>query len=144
LGLKQRRLLRIWSLLLWRLKIDSLWLLQTILYGEWYFGFCIRNITIINKRRFFLSNCVYSRKFSVVKINYQILDKEPLAVVDSFEEWRYFLQGSLHQAIVYKNYKNLEYFMFARLLNCHQACSNMSLSHFDFIVTHQPKKTKKY
>ena len=33
----------------------------------------------------------YSRKFSAAEINYIIHDKELLAIVDSFQEWRHLL-----------------------------------------------------
>jgi hypothetical protein len=38
----------------------------------------------------------YSRKFSVVEINYEIHDKELLAIVNSFQEWRHLLEGASH------------------------------------------------
>ena len=36
----------------------------------------------------------HSRKFTVSEINYEVHDKELLAVVDSFEQWCHFLEGS--------------------------------------------------
>jgi hypothetical protein len=33
----------------------------------------------------------HSRKFSLAEINYKIHDKEHLAIVDAFEEWRHLL-----------------------------------------------------
>ena len=53
----------------------------------------------------------HSRKFSAAKINYEIHDKELLVIVDSFEEWRQFLEGALHPTTVYSDHKNLLYFM---------------------------------
>jgi hypothetical protein len=47
------------------------------------------------------------RKFSLVKINYEIHDKEILAIVDAFEEWRHLLEGVQHEIIVYSYHKNL-------------------------------------
>jgi hypothetical protein len=35
-----------------------------------------------------------SRKFSLVKINYDIHDKELLTIVDAFEEWCHLLEGT--------------------------------------------------
>ena len=34
----------------------------------------------------------HSRKFNVVEINYEVHDKELLAIVDSFEQWRSFMK----------------------------------------------------
>jgi len=82
----------------------------------------------------------YSRKFSAAEINYEIHDKELLAIVDSFQEWRHLLEGASHQVIVYTDHKNLEYFMSARILNRRQVHWNMSLSCFNFIITYCPSK----
>jgi hypothetical protein len=43
----------------------------------------------------------YSRLFFATEINYKIHNKELLAIVDSFQEWRHFLEGAVHQVIVY-------------------------------------------
>jgi hypothetical protein len=36
----------------------------------------------------------HSRKFKAAEINYEIHDKELLAIVDSFQQWRHFLEGA--------------------------------------------------
>jgi hypothetical protein len=61
------------------------------------------------KRKLYLV-VFYSRKFSAVEINYEIHDKELLAIVDSFQESYHLLEGASHQVIVYTYHKNLEYF----------------------------------
>ena len=48
----------------------------------------------------------HSRKFEAPEINYEIHDKELLAIVNSFEQWRHLLEGSPHQIIVYNDHKN--------------------------------------
>jgi hypothetical protein len=82
----------------------------------------------------------YSRKFSAIEINYEIHDKELLIIVDSFQEWRYLLEGASHPVTVYIDNNNLEYFMTTRVLNRHQARWNMSLSQFNFVITYWPGK----
>lgn len=82
----------------------------------------------------------HSRKFSAAEINYEIHDKELLAIVDSFQEWRHYLEGASSPVTVYTDHKNLEYFMSARVLNRRQARWSMSLSRFDFIITYRPGK----
>ena len=79
----------------------------------------------------------YSRKFSAAEINYEIHDKELLAIVVSFQEWRQFLEGATHPVTVYTNHKNLEYFTSARVLNRRQARWNMSFSPFQFTITYR-------
>ena len=44
----------------------------------------------------------HSRKFTAIEINYDIHNKELLVIVDSFEQWRQFLEDFPHQVIVYK------------------------------------------
>ena len=51
-----------------------------------------------------------SRKFSGSELNYDVHDKELLAIVDAFEEWRAYLKGSRHSIMVYTDHKNLSYF----------------------------------
>jgi hypothetical protein len=67
-------------------------------------------------------NAFHSRKFSPAEINYEIHDKELLAIVDCFKAWQRYLEGSLHMVQVFTDYKNLEYFMTTKVLNRRQAC----------------------
>ena len=67
-------------------------------------------------------------------------DKELLAVVDSFEQWRHFLEGSPHQDIIYSDHKNLTYFQTARVLNRRQARWAQFLTRFDFKIIFRPGK----
>jgi len=53
--------------------------------------------------------------------NYEIHDKEILAIIRVLEEWRHFLEGVTHLVEIWTNHKNLKYFMMAKKLNCHQA-----------------------
>ena len=80
----------------------------------------------------------HSRKFTAAEINYEIHDKELLAIVDSFQEWRHFLEGAQHPVTVYTDHKNLEYFMSAKVLNRRQARWSISLSRFNFVITYRP------
>jgi hypothetical protein len=59
----------------------------------------------------------HSRKFIAIEINYEIYGKELLAIVDSFQEWRHFVEEAVHSITIYTDHKNLEYFMSARVLN---------------------------
>ena len=82
----------------------------------------------------------HSRKFDATEINYEIHDKELLAIVDSFVQWRHFLEGSPHQVIVFSDHKNLAYFQNARVLNRRQARWAQFLTRFDFKITYRPGK----
>jgi hypothetical protein len=63
----------------------------------------------------------YSKSLNVVEQNYKIHNKEMLAVMQSLEEWRHFLEGAKCQVKIWTDHKNLEYFMTAKKLNCRQA-----------------------
>ena len=80
----------------------------------------------------------HSRKFVAAEINYEIHDKELLAIVDSFEEWRRFLEGAQHTTTVFTDHKNLKYFHEAHVLNRRQSRWSIFLSRFNFIVEYRP------
>jgi len=64
---------------------------------------------------------LHSRKFQPAEINYEIHDKELLAVVDAFKHWRRYCEGAIHQVQVYSDHRNLEYFTTTKVLNRRQA-----------------------
>ena len=63
----------------------------------------------------------HSRKFQPAEINYEIHDKELLAIVDAFKHWRRYCQGATHQVQVLSDHHNLEYFTTTKVLNRWQA-----------------------
>ena len=73
--------------------------------------------------------------------NYEIHDKKMLAIIHALEEWRYFLEGATHPVEIWTDYKNLEYFIMAKKLNCHQAHWSLHLARFDFLLHHRPRRT---
>ena len=62
-----------------------------------------------------------SKMFSPAERNYEIYDRELLAIIQALEEWRHYIQGSPHMTIVFSDHKNLTYFWEARKLNRRQA-----------------------
>src|SRR5258708_32028670 len=62
-----------------------------------------------------------SKSFSDMEQNYQIHDKEMLAIMCALEERRHFLEGSDQKFEIHTDHKNLSYFREAHKLNCHQA-----------------------
>ena len=52
-----------------------------------------------------------SKSLSAVKQNYEIHDKEMLAIIRAMEEWRHFLEWAEHPFKVWMDHKNLEYFL---------------------------------
>jgi hypothetical protein len=62
----------------------------------------------------------YSRKMSPAEGNYDIHDKELLAIVAAFQEWRVYLEGAKYSVKVLTDYKNLIYFTTTKKLNRRQ------------------------
>ena len=62
-----------------------------------------------------------SKSLSDTERNYEIHDKEMLAVVRGLEAWRYFLEGTTIKFEIWTDHKNLKYFMKAQKLNHGQA-----------------------
>jgi len=62
-----------------------------------------------------------SKSLSPVEWNYEIYDKEMLAIIRALQEWRHIIEGAEHQCEIWTDHKNLEYFMMAKQLNWRQA-----------------------
>ncbi|TKA43710.1 hypothetical protein B0A49_13608, partial [Cryomyces minteri] len=84
----------------------------------------------------------FSKKMSLQECNYEIYDKELLAIVKAFEEWRPELAGTPvgHPVQVLTDHRNLEWFMESKKLNRRQARWAEFLSEFDFIIKYRPGK----
>ena len=82
----------------------------------------------------------YSKKHIPAECNYEIYDKELMAIVRTFEEWRPHLERSRHPIQVLSDHKNLEYFMSTKLLNRGQVRWSEFLSGFDFRIVYRPGK----
>jgi hypothetical protein len=82
-----------------------------------------------------------SKSLSAVERNYEIHDKEMLAIICAMEEWRHFLEGAEHQFKVWTDHKNLEYFRTAKKLNRRQARWSLFLARFNFTLHHRPGKS---
>ena len=80
----------------------------------------------------------YSKFLSPVEQNYEIHDKEMLAIIHALEEWRHFLEGTAHPVQIWIDHKNLEYFMTTRKLNCRQAWWSLYLACFNFTLCYCP------
>ncbi len=80
----------------------------------------------------------YSRKLTSAEINYQVYDKELLAIITAFKQWRPYLAGVQHRVQVLTDHKNLLYFTTTRTLNCRQVRWSIFLADFDFEIQYQP------
>src|SRR5205807_7263902 len=80
----------------------------------------------------------YSKKHSPAECNYDIYDKELMAVVRAFEEWRCYLIGKKVTILTY--HQNLKHFTTKRLLNRRQARWSEFLTQFNYHIEYQPEK----
>jgi len=80
----------------------------------------------------------HSRKFTSAEINYEIHDKELLAIVDLFKLWRQYLEGVAHQVQVFSDHQNLEYLTTTKVHNRQQARWAQELAGIDFKIFYHP------
>ena len=62
----------------------------------------------------------YSYTFTVVELNYNIYDKELLAIFEVFKIWQHYLEGLAYPINIVIDYKNLEYFSTTKMLTWRQ------------------------
>jgi len=79
-----------------------------------------------------------SKSLSDTERNYEIHDKEMLAVVRCLEAWRHFLEETMTRFEIWTDHKNLEYFIKVQKLNRRQARWTLYLSRFNFTLKHVP------
>ncbi|WAQ88258.1 hypothetical protein PtA15_9A385 [Puccinia triticina] len=81
-----------------------------------------------------------SRSLIQAERNYEMFDKELLAIVAAFKEWRHYLEGNPNRlkAIVYTDHRNLESFMTTKSLTRRQVRWAETLGNFDFKIVFRP------
>ena len=82
----------------------------------------------------------FSQKHTPAECNYEIYDKELMAIVRAFEQWRPELEGSAEVIKVITDHKNLEWFMTTKQLSRRQARWSEYLSRFNFEIQYRPGK----
>ncbi len=80
----------------------------------------------------------HSRKLTPTEQNYDVGNRELLAMKAAFEEWRHWLEGAKHPFTVLTDHRNLEYLRSAKRLNHRQARWALFFTRFDFSVTYRP------
>ncbi len=80
----------------------------------------------------------FSHRLSPAERNYDIGNRELLAVKLALEEWRHWLEGSGVPFIVWTDHKNLEYIQSAKRLNSRQARWALFFGRFDFSISYRP------
>lgn len=81
----------------------------------------------------------FSKKNSPAECNYEIYDKEMLAIIRCLEEWDAELR-SVKEFEIRSDHKNLEYFMSVRKLTERQMRWSLILSRYNFTISYLPGK----
>ncbi|KAL0146621.1 hypothetical protein M9458_057961 [Cirrhinus mrigala] len=80
----------------------------------------------------------FSRKLTPAEQNYDIGNRELLAIKLALEEWRHWLEGAAYPFTIITDHKNLQYIREARRLNPRQARWALFLTRFNFSITYRP------
>jgi len=83
----------------------------------------------------------FSKSLDVHERNYEIYDKELLAVIRGLEEYRDYLEGHPHKVEIWSDHQNLTFFRTAQKLTRRQARWALFITRFDFVLYHKPGKT---
>ncbi|SYW85973.1 uncharacterized protein UHO2_02207 [Ustilago hordei] len=79
-----------------------------------------------------------TRKMSSAEKNYEIHDKELLAVVACLTQWQHMLAGLPSQLVILTDHEALKYFKSQRCITGRQAQWAILLAEFDFILQYRP------
>ena len=79
-----------------------------------------------------------SRKLIPAECNYEVHDKELLAIVESFKHWRHYLEGAVHEVLVLTDHHNLKKFMETTKLSPRQVRWALELSRYNFRIDYRP------
>jgi len=82
-----------------------------------------------------------SKLLNVTEHNYEIYNKEMLAVIRCLEVWKHYLEGAKLEFEIWTDHKNLQYFMTSQKLNRSQAQWALYLLRSNFTLKHVPGKS---
>ncbi|KAK3536150.1 hypothetical protein QTP70_031317 [Hemibagrus guttatus] len=80
----------------------------------------------------------YSRRLTAAEANYDVGNRELLAIKAALEEWCHWLEGACHPFQVLTDHRNLEYLRGAKRLNPRQARWSLFFTRFMFTVSYHP------
>jgi len=83
----------------------------------------------------------FIKLLNAIERNYEIHNKEMLAVIRCLEAWRHYLKRENLEFKIWTDHKNLQYFMTSQKLNWRQVRWVLYLSQFNFVLKHIPGKS---
>lgn len=81
-----------------------------------------------------------SASMSAPERNYEIYDREMLAVIEALEDWKHYLAGTTEPFEIITDHENLQWWSKAQDLSRRQARWALRLSEYNFTLTHRPGK----
>jgi hypothetical protein len=78
----------------------------------------------------------FSRKLHGPELRYPIYDKEFMAILEAFKEWRHYCLGSKYKVKVHTDHRNIVYFTKTQKLSARQTRYFETLSDFDYELVH--------
>jgi len=81
---------------------------------------------------------LHFRKLNSTERNYEIHDKELLAIMESFKEWKRYLWGEEEPITVYTDHQNLQSFLTKKVWNQRQIRWAQELTNYNFKIVYRP------
>jgi hypothetical protein len=85
----------------------------------------------------------YSKSLQLAEHNYEIHDKELLAIIHTLRHFWHYLQGNKHTTCVFSDHANLQYFTTKQTLTRRQARWSLFLATYDYVIIPKPGKYNK-
>ncbi len=103
---------------------------------RWEWGlFCLKDRLLTTK---YTPALFFPHRLTPSERNYDIGNKELLAVKLALEEWRHWLEGAGVPFLVWTDHKNLEYIRSAKRINSRQARWALFFGRFNFTISYRP------
>ncbi|SJL01309.1 uncharacterized protein ARMOST_04629 [Armillaria ostoyae] len=84
-----------------------------------------------------------SKALTITERNYEIYNKELLAIMLALDEWRHYLMGATVDFEIWTDHQNLQYFRKPQKINHHQARWVTELAEYHFTLHHKPGASNK-
>ena len=91
-------------------------------------------LSIVNKDNEVHPVAFHSHTFTMVELNYNIHDKELLAIFEAFKIWQHYLEGPAYPIDIITDHKNLKYFSTTKVLTWRQAWWSKYLFQFNLVI----------
>jgi len=80
----------------------------------------------------------HSRKLNSTERNYEIHDKELLAIMEAFKEWKRYLWGEEEPVTVYTDHHNLQSFLTTKVWNQRHIRWAQEFTNYNFKIVYRP------